>query len=131
MTSPLGYRMCSPPYRRGLISPYYFFFDWFAEESFLPSPRYTRGMPQVLEPFLPPPATLAARGRILTGEICLLYGLRFLPLVFFACFWLHILTVRGVEEGFEEPHPRLMVEFVESEFPEPAIFLHMRLIRVG
>ena len=88
-------------------------------------------MPQVLEPFLPPPATPATRGRILTGDICLLYGLRFLPLVFFACFWLHNQTIRGVGVGFEEPRPRLMVYFVESEFPEPAIFLHMRLIRVS
>ena len=38
---------------------------------------------------------------------------------------------RGVGVGFEEPHLRLMLWFVESGFHEFPIILHVRLIRVG
>ena len=49
--------------------------------------------------------------------VCLVVGSAFPSTVLFACSWLHSQAVRGVGVGFEEPHLRLMVYFVESEFP--------------
>ena len=49
-------------------------------------PRHTGGMRQVLEPFLPPPATPAARGRFLMGDFCLIIGFAFLSTAFLRVF---------------------------------------------
>ena len=46
MISPLHQCLCSPPYRRGLASPWCSFCGWFAAEPFLPppaTPRYAAG----------------------------------------------------------------------------------------
>ena len=46
----------------------------------MPPPGHTDGMRQVLliEDFLPPPGTPAARGRFLMGDVCLVVGSSFL-----------------------------------------------------
>ena len=73
-------------------------------------PRHTGDMRQVVEPFLPPPATLAARGRVFDGwllpccRVC----------VSFNCFSSRVpgSIARRLEVWewvFEEPHLRLMV----------------------
>ena len=49
-------------------------------------PRLTGGMWQVLEPFLPPPATPAARGRFLMGDCCLVVGSAFPSTAFLRVF---------------------------------------------
>ena len=43
---------------------------------------------------------------------------------------LRSLAVQRFGSGFEEPHLRLMFQFVESGFHEIPVFVHIRLIRV-
>ena len=56
-----------------------------------------------------PPSHIGGTRRDLYGWFALLYGLRFLQLLFFAFSWLHSQAARGVGVGFEEPRLRHMV----------------------
>ena len=49
-------------------------------------PRHAGGMRQVLEPFLPPPATPAVRGRFLMDGLCLVVGSAFPSTAFLPVF---------------------------------------------
>ena len=55
-------------------------------KTFPAPPRHTGGMRQVLEPFLLPPATPAARGRFLIGDFFLVVRSVFLSTAFLRVF---------------------------------------------